>query len=150
MRAVVQRVRGAYVAVEGAVVSRIGEGLCCLVGVERGDGAPDIEYVARKVVGLRVFDDASGTMNVDVASVGGGILIVSQFTLLGDVRRGRRPSYELAEDPARARDVFEELVRTVRGMYGGPVDAGVFRAMMDVHIVNNGPVTILLDSRKRF
>lgn len=150
MRAVVQRVSEAGVAIDGRRVCSIGLGLCCLVGVEAGDGLEDLDYISRKIVGLRIFEDSSGLMNLDVASASGEILLVSQFTLLGDARKGRRPSYSMAEANDAARKRFEEFVGLVRSIFPGRVETGVFRAMMDVHLVNRGPVTILLDSRRRF
>ncbi|HPC46772.1 MAG TPA: D-aminoacyl-tRNA deacylase [Deltaproteobacteria bacterium] len=150
MRAVVQRVSEARVLVDGSEAARIGQGLCCLVGVEQGDTSEDLDYVARKIVGLRIFEDDSGVMNLDVGAVGGEILLVSQFTLLGDARKGRRPSYALAEGGDAARKSFADFVSLVASLFTGKVCTGVFQAMMDVHLVNRGPVTILLDSRKRF
>jgi D-tyrosyl-tRNA(Tyr) deacylase len=150
MRAVVQRVRQASVDVDGQEVSRIGKGLCCLVGVEKGDSSKDTEYIAEKIAGLRIFDDESGRMNLDVIQTGGEVLLVSQFTLLGDARKGRRPSYTLSGDPETARDIFDALVEVMQSKLPGKVRAGIFQAMMDVSLINHGPVTILLDSRKIF
>ncbi len=150
MRAVIQRVSGAGVRVEGVEVSHIGSGLCCLVGVEADDGADDSLYIARKIVGLRIFDDEAGVMNRDVVEAGGDILLVSQFTLLGDARKGRRPSYSHSGDVEAARAVFDGFVKTVKELFPGRVETGVFQATMDVSLVNHGPVTILLDSRKLF
>lgn len=150
MRAVVQRVSQACVRVNGAEVGRIGGGLCCLVGVETGDTLSDIEYTAAKICSLRIFDDPQGRMNLSVADVQGEILIVSQFTLLGDVRQGRRPSYSQAEAPESARGMIEKLLAAVRAIHPGGVATGIFQAEMDVEIHNHGPVTILIDSRKRF
>jgi len=150
MRAVIQRVTGAGVTVDGVEVSRIGAGLCCLVGIEAHDGPVDFDYIARKIIGLRIFDDAEGIMNRDIGEAGGDILLVSQFTLLGDVRKGRRPSYSHAEGPDEARKKFGEFVSRVKELFAGRVETGQFRAMMDVMLVNHGPVTILLDSKKLF
>jgi D-tyrosyl-tRNA(Tyr) deacylase len=150
MRAVVQRVSGASVTVGGDEVSRIGPGLCCLIGIEADDGSDDFDYMARKIVGLRIFDDREGVMNLDVGEAGGDILLISQFTLLGDARKGRRPSYSRAEGPEEARRKFDDLVAGVKGLFGGRVETGRFQALMDVAIINHGPVTILLDSRKLF
>jgi D-tyrosyl-tRNA(Tyr) deacylase len=150
MRAVIQRVSGAGVTIDGVEVSRIGGGLCCLVGVEAEDGPDDAVYIARKIVGLRIFDDEAGVMNRDVAEAGGDILLISQFTLLGDARKGRRPSYSRSGDIQVARAVFDGFVDTVRSLFPGRVETGVFQATMDVAMVNHGPVTILLDSRKLF
>jgi D-aminoacyl-tRNA deacylase len=150
MRTVVQRVKSASVQVDGRVVSRIDIGLCCLVGVEVSDGNQDIEYTANKICSLRIFDDEKGQMNLDVAAVKGAILLISQFTLLGDARKGRRPSYAGAAPPVTARTLFERLVERVRELHSGTVATGIFQAEMDVAILNHGPVTILLDSRKLF
>jgi D-tyrosyl-tRNA(Tyr) deacylase len=150
VRTVVQRVGKAGVVIDGTEVARIGRGLCCLVGVETGDTLSDIEYTAAKICSLRIFDDPQGRMNLAVADIQGEILIVSQFTLLGDARQGRRPSYSRAEPPAAARLLIEELVDKVRAIHPGRVATGVFQAEMEVEIHNHGPVTILLDSRKLF
>lgn len=150
MRTVVQRVDKAAVTVGGDEVARIGKGLCCLVGVETGDTLSDIEYTAGKILSLRIFDDQQGRMNLAAADIGGEILIVSQFTLLGDARQGRRPSYSQAEPPATARVLIEKLVEKLRAIHPGRVETGVFQAEMEVEIHNHGPVTILLDSRKIF
>ncbi len=149
MRAVVQRVSSASVTVEGAVVARIERGLAVLVGVARDDGTADATYTASKIHGLRVFADDEGKMNRSVADVGGSALVVSQFTLLGDVRRGRRPSFIDAADPPQARALYEALAEELRAL-GTPVEMGVFQADMKVALVNDGPVTILIDSRKAF
>jgi len=149
MRAVVQRVKEAEVAVEGAVVGRIGPGLLVLLGVAAGDGPKDGEHLAEKVANLRIFDDERGQMNRSLLDVAGEILVVSEFTLLGDARRGRRPSYIDAAPPEEAKRLYELFAAEVRGL-GLRVETGVFRSTMDVGLVNSGPVTILLDSRKAF
>lgn len=149
MRAVVQRVSSASVTVEGSIVTRIELGLAVLVGVARGDGPADVTYTASKIHGLRVFADEQGKMNRSVSDVGGSALVVSQFTLLGDVRRGRRPSFIDAADPPQARALYEALGAELRSL-GTPVEMGVFQADMKVALVNDGPVTILIDSRKQF
>ena len=149
MRAVIQRVRSASVAVHGEVVARIARGVVVLVGVGRDDGADDVAYVARKVRDLRLFEDAEGRLNRSLADVGGAALVVSQFTLYGDCRRGRRPSFDAAAAPPAALAVYEALVGALRDA-GTRVETGVFRAMMDVSLVNDGPVTVLLDSRRTF
>ncbi len=149
MRAVVQRVSEAEVRVEGAVVARIGPGLAVLLGVGRDDGEDDADSLAQKVLTLRVFPDEQGQMNRSVAEMGGGLLVVSQFTLYGDARRGRRPSYVEAARPELAERLYERFLEQLRPS-GLPIASGVFRAMMDVALVNQGPVTILLDSRKAF
>lgn len=148
MRAVIQRVHGAAVFVDGQEISRIGTGLCCLIGVERGDSEEDIVYISRKICSLRIFDDDKGIMNLDVGEASGDILLVSQFTLLGDARKGRRPSYSDAEEPARALALFDEAAAKVASLHPGKVVTGKFQTTMDVHIVNHGPATILLDSRR--
>ncbi len=149
VRAVVQRVREASVTVEGELVGRIGPGLAVLLGVARDDASADVDYLAEKVLKLRVFPDAAGQMNRSVLDVSGSLLVVSQFTLYGDVRRGRRPSYIDAAPPELAERLYELFVARLRPS-GLTVATGVFRAMMDVGLVNEGPVTILLDSRKLF
>jgi len=149
VRAVVQRVSEASVRVGGAVMGRIGQGLVVLLGVGQEDGERDAEYLADKVLHLRVFPDEEGQMNHSVLDVAGGVLVVSQFTLLGDVRRGRRPSYTAAAPPAEADRLYRHFVERLRPS-GLEVATGVFRAMMDVSLVNQGPVTILLDSQKLF
>lgn len=149
MRAVVQRVRAARVTVDGAEVGRVGEGLLVYLGVGRGDGDADLEYLAAKVAGLRVFRDERGAMNLSVREAGGGALVVSQFTLLGDARRGKRPSFVGAMEPAAAAAMYERFTARLAEL-GVPCARGAFGAMMDVHSVNDGPVTILLDSKKLF
>lgn len=149
MRAVVQRVSRASVTVESQVVGRIAHGLVVLVGVANGDAQADIEYTASKLLGLRVFGDADGKMNRSVTDVGGAMLLISQFTLLGDVRRGRRPSFIDAAVPEAGRAMYEELVARLRAS-GVHVETGIFQAHMDVELINDGPVTLLIDSRKTF
>jgi D-tyrosyl-tRNA(Tyr) deacylase len=145
----VQRVKEASVTVEGEVVSRIGAGLLVLLGVAQGDGEDDLLYLADKVVNLRIFPDEAGHMNRSVLEGGGALLVVSQFTLLGDTRRGRRPGFTDAAAPEEANALYRRFVERVR-QSGLRVEEGVFRAMMDVALVNHGPVTMLLDSRKLF
>lgn len=149
MRAVVQRVTSAQVSVEGRVVSRIGRGLLVLLGVERDDGAADLEYVAGKVRDLRIFGDDEGKMNRSIVDEAGEILVVSQFTLSADCRRGRRPSFDRAAPPDVARTMYEAFVNALRAMQL-PVQTGQFQALMQVELTNDGPVTLLLDSRKNF
>jgi D-tyrosyl-tRNA(Tyr) deacylase len=149
MRAVVQRVARASVGVGGAVVGQIGPGWLVLLGVARGDADIDADRLAEKVVGLRAFADEQGKMNRSVVEVGGSVLVVSQFTLLGDCRKGRRPSFDEAAAPAEAERLYLHFAAAV-GAAGVPVATGVFRAMMQVELVNDGPVTFLLDSRRAF
>jgi D-tyrosyl-tRNA(Tyr) deacylase len=149
MRAVVQRVSEASVRVEGRVVGAVGPGLLVLLGVDRDDREEDAEYLAEKTLHLRIFPDDAGQMNRSVLERRGEILAVSQFTLLGDARKGRRPGYSAAAAPEEANRLYETFVARLRPS-GLKVETGVFRAMMDVALVNQGPVTILLDSRKLF
>ena len=149
MRAVVQRVTQAFVTVEGNEVGRIGKGLCVLIGVEAGDTRQDAAYLAGKIAKLRIFEDDQEKMNLSVQQVGGGILAVSQFTLLGDARGQNRPGFTQAEAPDRANALYEDVCSDL-GEMGLQVEKGVFRTHMQVHLVNDGPVTILLDSKKLF
>jgi len=149
VRAVVQRVSRARVLVDGRVTGEIARGLLVLLGVSRDDGEPDARLLADKVAGLRVFEDPQGKMNLAVGDVGGGVLVVSQFTLLGDARKGNRPSFTDAAPPEAANALYERFCALVREK-GLPVGTGVFRASMEVELVNDGPVTILLDSRRLF
>jgi D-tyrosyl-tRNA(Tyr) deacylase len=149
MRAVLQRVARASVEVDGQVVGRIGPGWLVLLGVARGDGDDDADRLADKVAALRAFEDDQGKMNRSVAEAGGGVLVVSQFTLLADCRGGRRPSFTEAAEPADAERLYLRFADRVRAA-GLEVATGVFRAMMKVELVNDGPVTFLLDSRKAF
>ena len=149
MRAVLQRVTSARVRVDGAIVGEIGRGLLVLLGVSRADTATDVAAMAAKITTLRVFPDDAGKMNLAVGDVGGGVLIVSQFTLLGDCRGGRRPSYIEAAAPEQANALYEAVVAAVRAT-GLPVATGVFRADMAVELVNDGPVTLLIDTTKAF
>ncbi|WP_289050468.1 D-aminoacyl-tRNA deacylase [uncultured Acidaminococcus sp.] len=149
MRAVVQRVTEASVTVEGKTVGSIGSGLMVLLGVEQGDTEKDGAYLAEKLAGLRIFEDEAEKMNLSVQQVGGSILLVSQFTLLGDVRHGKRPSFTQAAPPREADALYEDLADRLR-QKGIPVETGQFQAHMEVSLVNDGPVTILLDSRKVF
>jgi D-aminoacyl-tRNA deacylase len=150
MRAVVQRVTSASVRVDGRVVGEIASGLCVLVGAGADDGPADVLYMVDKVVNLRIFADEQGKMNRSVLDTGGGVLAVSQFTLYGDARKGRRPSFVHALEPGRAEALYEEFVAGVRAAGVARVATGVFRASMEVALVNSGPVTILLDSAKIF
>lgn len=149
MRAVVQRVEKARVTVEGRVVGEIGGGLLVLLGVSKSDRETDADHLVEKITGLRIFEDEQGKMNRSVAEVSGSILIVSQFTLYGDVRRGKRPSFDEAARPEEARRLYEYAVKKIRDA-GLRCETGEFQAMMKVSLVNDGPVTILLDSEKKF
>ena len=149
MRAVVQRVSRAQVAIDGEIVGKVGRGLLVLLGVTHADTEVDAGYLADKIAGLRVFEDENGKMNLDAAAVGGGILVVSQFTLYGDVRRGKRPSFDAAAKPEHARQLYEYFAERIRTA-GLPCQTGRFQEMMEVELVNDGPVTILLDSAKIF
>jgi D-tyrosyl-tRNA(Tyr) deacylase len=149
MRAVVQRVLKAAVRVDGRVVGEIGPGLLVFLGVAREDTRADVDYLAEKTVALRIFEDLQNKMNRSLREVGGQMLLVSQFTLLGDCRRGRRPSFVDAAEPALASTLYEAFATAVRSV-GIDVQCGLFRAQMQVELINDGPVTILLDSRKLF
>jgi D-tyrosyl-tRNA(Tyr) deacylase len=147
VRAVVQRVRSARVSISGVARAEIGPGLLVFVGVANEDGPADVQYIAGKVRDLRIFPDDSGRMNRSVVETGGSVLVVSQFTLQADCRKGRRPSLDGAASPALAEALYEDVVRVLRG--GGlHVETGVFQAHMDVELVNDGPVTMLLDSTR--
>jgi D-tyrosyl-tRNA(Tyr) deacylase len=149
MRAVVQRVTSACVRVDGRVIGEIGRGLLVFAGVEKGDGAEDLAYVAGKVSELRIFEDAAGKMNLSIREAEGAVLVVSQFTLCGDCRRGRRPSFDDAESPAPAKVMYEGLIDALR-VCNVKVETGEFQADMAIELINDGPVTMLLDSRRRW
>jgi D-aminoacyl-tRNA deacylase len=149
MRAVVQRVSEAAVRVDGAIVGQIGPGLLVLLGVGRGDGDADAQDLAEKVANLRILADDEGRMNLSLLDTGGEALVVSQFTLYGDARKGRRPGYTDAASPEEANRLYEHFVSRLRST-GLRVETGTFRATMDVALVNQGPVTILLDSHRNF
>lgn len=149
MRAVVQRVSRASVAVDGKVVGAIERGLLVLLGVQREDAAKDADYLVDKILGLRVFPDEDGKMNLSVGEVGGGVLVISQFTLYGDCRRGKRPSFDLAAPLEQAKELYEYFVQAAREA-GTPIESGIFQAYMAVELINDGPVTIILDSGKLF
>jgi D-tyrosyl-tRNA(Tyr) deacylase len=146
---VLQRVTGARVRAGERVIGEIGRGLVALVGVGRGDGAEDVGYVAGKIREARLFESDGRGFEHAVGDAGGSVLVVSQFTLYGDVRKGRRPSFDAAESPDKARGLYEDLVRELRAA-GVHVATGEFRAMMQVELVNDGPVTVLVDSRRQF
>jgi D-tyrosyl-tRNA(Tyr) deacylase len=150
VRAVVQRVSRAEVRVGGEVTGRIGRGLLVLLGAGAGDGPAEVDYLVDKIVHLRIFEDDDGKMNRSLLDVGGGLLAVSQFTLYGDARKGRRPSFIAALEPAAAETLYRDFLAGVRAAGVAEVGAGVFGAMMEVELVNWGPVTILLDSGRAF
>ena len=149
MRAVVQRVSRARVSVNGEITGEIGVGLLVLLGVGAGDTRTEADYLVDKTTGLRIFEDAGGKMNLSVAEVAGALLVVSQFTLYGDARRGKRPSFDAAAPPAQARELYEYFVEKVRAA-GLRCETGRFQETMQVELVNEGPVTILLDAAKGF
>jgi D-tyrosyl-tRNA(Tyr) deacylase len=146
MRAVIQRVKSAEVYVDGQLSGKIGNGLLVLVGIGKGDGESDVSYMVSKLPELRIFEDASGKFNLSLKEMGGEILIVSQFTLYGDCRKGRRPSFTEAEEPAAAKNLYNRLISKLREQKI-PLQTGEFQAKMEVHLINDGPVTLLLDSR---
>ncbi len=149
MRAVVQRVSSAKVTVGETTTGKIERGLLVLLGIAQDDTEQDVIYTARKVIGLRIFEDDAGKMNRSLSEIGGAMLVVSQFTLYGDCRKGRRPSFIHAARPELAIVLYESFCAEVRG-HGIPVELGIFQEHMDVHLVNDGPVTLLIDSRKEF
>ena len=149
MRAVVQRVSQGAVSCEGKVVGQIGTGLVVLLGIAEDDTQEDVIWLADRIRGLRVFDDADGRMNLALAEVQGSVLVVSQFTLLGDCRKGRRPGFTAAAPPDQAKTLYQSFVAELRG-HGVPVETGRFQTQMEVRLTNDGPVTLLLDSTKLF
>ena len=149
MRAVIQRVTRATVRSQGAVLGSIGNGFAVLLGVEKGDSEADAKYIAEKTAHLRIFDDKDGKMNLSLTEVGGCVLLVSQFTLLGDARKGRRPSFIAAEQPDKADELYVFVRNCLEGL-GIRVETGNFQTHMEVELINDGPVTILLDSRKNY
>jgi D-aminoacyl-tRNA deacylase len=149
MRAVVQRVTEASVSVDEHICGAIHRGLMVLVGINSEDSQRDVIWMAEKIAGLRVFEDSEGKMNLSLREVGGSVLLVSQFTLFGDCRKGRRPSFIAAARPEKARELYSSLTAELKGL-GVPVETGIFQADMKVHLVNDGPVTLLLDSSGLF
>lgn len=149
MKIVLQRVKEASVEVEGNVVGKIGQGICLLVGIEKGDSEDDAQYLAKKIVELRIFPDEEGKMNLCLQDVKGEVLVVSQFTLAGSVRKGRRPSFDKAETPEKAEKLFHHFVDFIRQRQI-KVETGVFQALMEVHLVNDGPVTFILQSKESY
>jgi D-tyrosyl-tRNA(Tyr) deacylase len=148
MLAVLQRVSRASVSIDGDTVGRIDRGLVVFVGVAKDDGPADIDYISSKIVDVRIFGDERGRMQHSVRDVGGALLVISPFTLLGDVRKGRRPAFDAAEAPDAARRIYDDVLVRLRAS-GVPVETGRFQAHMQVDLANDGPVTILLDSRKK-
>ena len=146
MRAVIQRVKESHVEVEGQIVGQIQQGLLILIGVEKNDTSAEVDYLVDKIVQLRIFADKDGKMNLSGLESGAEFLVVSQFTLLGDCRKGRRPSFDAAADPVLGEQLYNEFVEKLRGRKV-KVEIGKFRAMMDVHLINDGPVTFILDSK---
>jgi D-tyrosyl-tRNA(Tyr) deacylase len=148
MRTVIQRVQSASVYVDGQLIGKIGNGLLVFIGIGKGDGESDVSFMISKLPDLRIFEDASGKFNLSLRETKGEILVVSQFTLFGDCSRGRRPSFTEAEEPIAAKSLYERFVFRLREQ-GLPVQTGEFQAKMEVHLVNDGPVTLLLDSKPR-
>lgn len=146
MRAVVQRVKESSVTVDGNVIGRIGAGLLVLLGIAKKDTITDIDFIADKILNLRIFEDENKKMNRSVLETGGEMLVVSQFTLLGDCRKGRRPSFIDAAEPEKANELYEKFIEKICGK-GVKVQTGIFRAMMDVSLVNDGPVTLIVESK---
>ena len=149
MRAVVQRVSESKVVVEEKTVGEIGKGILILLGVEQDDTEKDVRYMAEKIANLRIFQDEEGKMNLSTVDVKGSALIISQFTLMGDCRKGRRPSYSTSAKPELAIPLYEMFIKEMQKQ-GVPTQEGVFQAMMDVHLVNEGPVTLMIDSKRNF
>jgi D-tyrosyl-tRNA(Tyr) deacylase len=151
MRIVIQRVNDAKVEVNGKVVGKIGKGLLILVGIGKGDSEKDFEYISNKIVNLRIFEDENSHFNKSLRDVNGEVLIVSQFTLYGDCRKGRRPSFDNAENVDKSREIYENFVKYFKDKFPDiKVEQGVFQEFMQVHLINNGPVTFILDSKKTF
>jgi D-tyrosyl-tRNA(Tyr) deacylase len=149
MRIVIQRVSEASVAIEGHLYSRIGKGMLVLLGIEEVDGDEDVEWLVKKISQLRIFDDAKGVMNLSVTDIGGEVLLVSQFTLHASTKKGNRPSYIRAARPETAIPLYEKFIENLGSSLGKPVQTGIFGAMMKVGLVNDGPVTIIIDSKER-
>jgi len=149
MRSVVQRVDRVRVLIGDKRISEIGKGLLVLLGIEQGDRKNDADYLSDKIINLRIFEDENGKMNLSLLDIRGEMLVVSQFTLLGDCRKGRRPSFTGAENPDRARLLYDYFIQKTKAIIGNVVQ-GEFQAMMSIELVNNGPVTMLLDSRRSF
>jgi D-tyrosyl-tRNA(Tyr) deacylase len=145
MRVMLQRVRNASVEIDSEIISSIKIGLLLFLGIERGDGDKDIDYLVKKVSRLRIFEDEKGKLNLSIMDIKGEILIVSQFTLLADCRKGNRPSFDRAERPERAKELYERFIQGIKNL-GIPAKSGIFGASMKIHLINDGPVTIMIDS----
>lgn len=150
MRAVVQRVKHAKVSVEGSITGEIEKGILVLIGVGEDDTIKDLEYMAEKIINLRIFEDSEDKMNLSVLDVKGDVLVVSQFTLYGDCRKGNRPSYSKAARPDIAKEYYDRFIEYIKDKYKIKVESGVFQASMEVDFINDGPVTLMLDSKKTF
>ncbi|NLB78075.1 MAG: D-tyrosyl-tRNA(Tyr) deacylase [Clostridiaceae bacterium] len=150
MRAVVQRVKRAQVSVEGSITGKIEKGILVLLGVGENDEIEDLEYMAKKIINLRIFEDNEDKMNLSVLDVGGNVLVISQFTLYGDCRKGNRPSYSKAASPDIAKEYYHRYLDYIKDNYKIKVESGVFQASMEVDFINDGPVTLMLDSKKIF
>lgn len=148
MRAVIQRVDCAGVSVNSTVIGEIGRGLLVYLGVEKGDASGDADYLLDKIINLRIFEDANGKMNLSLLDTGGQLLVISQFTLLADCRKGRRPSFASAEDPGPAKELYEYFISMAQGKTG-VVQTGEFQAMMKIDSINDGPVTIIIDTKRQ-
>ncbi len=148
MKAVVQRVKNSHVSVDGKIVSRIGHGLMVLLGVSEDDTEKDADFLVEKIIHLRIFEDDKGKLNISLTDVKGELLVVSQFTLLGDCRKGRRPSYIKAAAPEKANNLYEYFIRKAQAS-GVETKSGIFQAMMDVSLINQGPVTLILDTKEK-
>ena len=150
MRAVVQRVKRAQVSVEGSITGKIEKGILVLLGVGENDEIEDLEYMAKKIINLRIFEDNEDKMNLSVLDVGGNVLVISQFTLYGDCRKGNRPSYSKAARPDIAKEYYDRFIDYIKDNYKIKVESGVFQVSMEVDFINDGPVTLMLDSKKIF
>ncbi len=150
MRAVVQRVKRAQVSVEGSITGKIEKGILVLLGVGEDDEIEDLEYMAKKIINLRIFEDNEDKMNLSVLDVGGNVLVISQFTLYGDCRKGNRPSYSKAARPDIAKEYYDRFIEYIKDNYKIKVESGIFQASMEVDFINDGPVTLMLDSKKIF
>lgn len=150
MRAVVQRVKRAQVSVEGSITGKIEKGILVLLGVGENDEIEDLEYMAKKIINLRIFEDNEDKMNLSVLDVGGNVLVISQFTLYGDCRKGNRPSYSKAARPDIAKEYYDRFIEYIKDNYKIKVELGIFQASMEVDFINDGPVTLMLDSKKIF